>query len=120
MGGNTIQDTWFWRKEYPTGNLRSVDWIVNQQIIPFNKRDVVFQLNCAPNRDGLMDDNVVARLAEVGKAWTKPAPMDSIPTSWLNWPVPALPQAKSIVLKQTNENGIYKKGDKIKVTYYSK
>ena len=120
VGGNTIQDTWFWRKDYPTGNLKSVDWIVNQQIIPFNKRDVVFQLNCAPNRDGLMDDNVVSRLAEVGKAWTPPAKIDSIPKSWFNWSLPELPQAKSIVLKQTNEDGIYKKGDNIKITYYSK
>jgi len=88
VAGNTIQPTWFWRKEYPTGTLKSVDWIVNQQLIPSNKRGVVFQLNCAPNRDGLMDDNVVARLAEVGKAWTPPAPIDTIPKGWLNWPVP--------------------------------
>ena len=27
-----------------------------------------FLLNCAPNRDGLMDENVVRRLAGVGKA----------------------------------------------------
>jgi len=32
----------------------------------------------------------------------------------------SLPQAKSIVLKQTNENGIYKIGDKINLTYYLK
>jgi alpha-L-fucosidase len=88
VGGNTIQDTWFWRKEYPKEDLKSVDWIVNQQLIPFNKREIVFQLNCAPNRDGLLDDNVVRRLEEVGKAWISPAPLDTIPKSWLKWPVP--------------------------------
>jgi len=88
VGGNTIQNTWFWRKEYPKDVLKSADWIVNQQLIPFNKRDIVFQLNCAPNRDGLLDNNVVMRLAEVGKAWTPPPPIDRVPDSWKNWPLP--------------------------------
>ncbi len=33
------------------------------------KRNCNFLLNCAPNRDGLMDDNVLNRLAEVGKEY---------------------------------------------------
>jgi hypothetical protein len=89
VGGDTIQANWFWRTNYPTSSLRSVQWIVKKNLIPFNRRNVVFQLNCAPNRDGLMDDNVVARLAEVGKAWTPPAPLDHIPDSWKDWPVPS-------------------------------
>jgi hypothetical protein len=32
---------------------------------------------------------VVARLAEVGKAWTPPPPLERIPDSWANWPVPS-------------------------------
>ena len=88
VGGNTMQPTWFWRTTYPSAPLRNVDWIVNQNLIPDNKRNVVFQLNCAPNRDGLMDDNIVARLAEVGKAWVPPAPLGTVPDSWKNWPIP--------------------------------
>ncbi len=88
-GADTIQSTWFWRAAYPSAHLRSVDWIVNQNLIPANRRNVVFQLNCAPNRDGLMDRNVVARLAETGRAWTPPPPLESTPESWKNWPVPS-------------------------------
>ena len=89
VGGNTMQPTWFWRTTYPSDPLRSVDWIVNQNLIPDNKRNVVFQLNCAPNRDGLMDDNIVARMAEVGKIWTPPASLETIPDSWKDWPIPS-------------------------------
>ena len=89
VAGNTIQGTWFWRPQYATGTLKSVKWIVEDSLIPLNKRNVVLQLNCAPNRDGLMDDNVVARLAEVGKAWKAPPPLEQIPDSWKDWPVPS-------------------------------
>ena len=89
VGGNTIQEAWFWLPKYAHSPLRSVDWIVNQNLIPLNKRNMVFQLNCAPNRDGLMDDNVVQRLAEVGKAWSPPPPLTEIPESWKDWPLPA-------------------------------
>jgi alpha-L-fucosidase len=88
VGGDTIQANWFWRTNYPNDELRSVEWIVNKNLVPFNKRNVVFQLNCAPNRDGLMDANVVRRLAEVGKAWKRPEPLKEIPDSWKDWPVP--------------------------------
>jgi alpha-L-fucosidase len=90
VGGDTIQANWFWRTNYPGDPLRSVDWIVNKNLIPFNKRNVVFQLNCAPNRDGLMDSNVVSRLAEVGRVWTPPPPLQTIPASWKDWPVPGV------------------------------
>jgi hypothetical protein len=36
-----------------------------------------------------MDDNLVARMAEVGKAWVRPAPLEKVPESWKNWPVPS-------------------------------
>ena len=88
VGGDTIQSTWFWRTGYPSSPLRSVDWIVKEHLIPDNRRNMVFQLNCAPNRDGLFDDNVLARLAEVGKAWSPPPPLEVIPESWSHWPVP--------------------------------
>ena len=109
VGGNTIYPTWFWRTSYPASNLKSVDWVVNKNLIPDNERNIIFQLNCAPNRDGLMDSNVVARLAEIGKTWTAPAPITKIPNSWENWPVPS-----AIVL--FNGNNLAK--DKL-VTYSS-
>ncbi len=89
VGCDTMQANWFWRTNYPTSPIRSVQWIVQEKLIPLNQRNVVFQLNCSPNRDGLMDDNVVARLAEVGKAWAPPAPLERVPDSWKDWPVPS-------------------------------
>lgn len=90
VGGHTLQEHWFWRKEYPKQELRSVQWIVNEHLLPYSTRNVVFQLNCAPNPDGLMDENVVKRLAEVGKAWRLPAPLTTIPDSWKDWPTPSV------------------------------
>lgn len=87
-GGDTLQEAWFWRADYPTAPLRPVEWIVDEKLRPYNQRNLLFFLNCAPNRDGLMDANVIARLAEVGKAWTPPPPLQTIPDSWKNWPVP--------------------------------
>ena len=89
VGGNTIYPTWFWRTSYTASTLKSADWILNKNLIPDNQRNIVFQLNCAPNRDGLLDSNVVARLAEVGKVWKAPPPLTNIPDSWKNWPVPS-------------------------------
>lgn len=89
VAGDTLQAAWFWRATYPASELRSVDWVVNQKLIPLNKRNIVLHLNCAPNRDGLMDENVVSRLGEIGRAWNPPAPLETIPDSWKNWPVPA-------------------------------
>lgn len=88
-GGDTLQEAWFWRTDYPTSTLRSVEWIVDEKLRPYNSRNLLFFLNCAPNRDGLMDANVLACLAEVGKTWTPPPPLQTIPDSWRNWPVPA-------------------------------
>jgi len=89
VGGDTIQEMWFWQTSYPTSLLKPVRWIVDEHLVPFNARNVVFQLNCAPNRDGLMDDNVVSRLAEVGLMWSPPPPLEHIPDSWKDWPVPS-------------------------------
>lgn len=65
--GPTIQSAWFWKKKFPNEKLMTVDDIVNRHLKIMNKRNCNFLLNCAPNRDGLMDENVVRRLAEVGE-----------------------------------------------------
>ena len=46
----------------------SVDDILGKHLDILKDRRCNFLLNCAPNRDGLLDDNVVRRLAEVGRA----------------------------------------------------
>lgn len=67
--GPTIQSAWFWKLKFPSEDPMSVDNIVNKHLKVLDKRNCNFLLNCAPNRDGLMDENVVKRLAEVGKAY---------------------------------------------------
>lgn len=67
--GPCIQSQWFWKLKFPKEKLMSVDNIVNRHLAILKKRNCNFLLNCAPNRDGLMDDNVVKRLAEVGEAY---------------------------------------------------
>jgi len=67
--GPTIQSQWFWKLKFPKEKLMSVDDIVNRHLAILKKRKCNFLLNCAPNREGLMDDNVVKRLAEVGKVY---------------------------------------------------
>ena len=65
--GPTIQSAWFWKLSFPQESLMSVEDIVGKHLNVLKDRNCNFLLNCAPNRDGLMDENVVRRLAEVGK-----------------------------------------------------
>lgn len=64
----TLQSAWFWKTYCPQEELMSVDDIVNRHIRVLDTRNCNFLLNCAPNREGRMDDNVLKRLKEVGKA----------------------------------------------------
>ncbi|MDR0844524.1 MAG: alpha-L-fucosidase [Tannerella sp.] len=64
--GPTIQSKWFWKESFPTEELMSADEIVNGHINVLKERNCNLLLNCAPNKDGLLDENVVQRLAEVG------------------------------------------------------
>jgi alpha-L-fucosidase len=63
-GGND----WFWAPSI--GNLMSVSSIVDGHLKLLEPRFTNFLLNCPPNRGGLLDDTIVARLAEVGNAWS--------------------------------------------------
>ncbi|HXU80223.1 MAG TPA: alpha-L-fucosidase, partial [Polyangia bacterium] len=63
-GGNN----WFWAPNI--GGLMSVTAIVDQHLRKLEPVWTNFLLNCPPNRDGLIDPAMVARLAEVGRAWS--------------------------------------------------
>jgi alpha-L-fucosidase len=70
---------WFWAPLTATQAPLSVDAIVRQHLALLEPRWTNFLLNCPPNRDGLLDDNVVARLAEVGAAWSPDATRPPLP-----------------------------------------
>lgn len=64
-----LQDNWFWKEHFPTGRIKLPEEMVNNNIISFNKVSCNFILNVAPNRDGLMDDNALKALKEIGRLW---------------------------------------------------
>ena len=74
-----IQKNWFWKSSFPTASLKDPVKMVNENIIPMNKVYCNFILNVAPNRDGLMDDNALAVLKEIGKLWKNEGPVDRLP-----------------------------------------
>jgi alpha-L-fucosidase len=69
--GPTIQSKWFWKESFPNEELMSADEIVNGHIKVLKERNCNLLLNVAPNKDGLLDENVVKRLAEVGQLYEK-------------------------------------------------
>lgn len=64
-----LQDTWFWKSYFPNKDTKSPAAMVNDNLIPMNKVGCTFILNAAPNRDGLIDDNALAALKQIGKIW---------------------------------------------------
>jgi alpha-L-fucosidase len=64
-----INSSWFWKEDFPATPVRDPRKIVNENIIPLNNAWCNFILNVAPNREGLIDDNAVAALKEIGKLW---------------------------------------------------
>ncbi len=69
MACDHLQPTWFWKSHFPSMTLPDAESIVKNNIEPKNAVGCTFILNAAPNRDGLLDDNAVERLAEIGKVW---------------------------------------------------
>lgn len=63
-----IQKNWFWKTTFPTAPLKNVDVLVNENIVPMGKAYCNFILNVAPNRDGLMDENALKALKQIGKS----------------------------------------------------
>jgi alpha-L-fucosidase len=64
-----INTSWFWKTDFPTVPVRNPQEIVDKLIKPLNAASCNFILNVAPNRDGLIDENAIAALKEVGKLW---------------------------------------------------
>jgi alpha-L-fucosidase len=60
---------WFWAPNSATQDPMSLDRIVRGHLQPLESRTTTFILNCPPNREGLLGENIVQRLAEVGRAW---------------------------------------------------
>jgi alpha-L-fucosidase len=69
-----MQKTWFWKDYMPNEPTKTAEVLVNDNLIPMNKVCCTFILNVAPNTDGLIDDNALKTLKEIGKLWKNDAP----------------------------------------------
>ncbi|MGW0826944.1 RICIN domain-containing protein [Streptomyces sp. NPDC002845] len=69
LQGQTISNGWFWHPSTPTAQPMSRASILSH-LADLEPKYTSFILNCPPNRDGVLDTNIVNRLAEVGTAWS--------------------------------------------------
>ncbi|WP_327313130.1 RICIN domain-containing protein [Streptomyces sp. NBC_01235] len=90
MQGQTISNGWFWHPSTPTESLMSKDAILSH-LADLEPKYTSFILNCPPNRNGLLDTNVVNRLAEVGAAWSPNTSRPPLPTQLLRAEHPVTP-----------------------------
>lgn len=76
-----INKQWFWKKDFPTSTVKDAGFIINDNIIPLNKAFCNFILNVAPNQQGLIDDNALQLLKEIGSLWKNEGPVARLPMS---------------------------------------
>jgi len=69
QAGIPINSTWFWKTNSPTEQLKNVDSIVINNLLPLNEAHCNFILSIEPNRFGLIDDNAVQALKLIGQKW---------------------------------------------------
>ncbi|MBS1606427.1 MAG: alpha-L-fucosidase [Bacteroidetes bacterium] len=74
-----LNDNWFWKTSFPATPVKDPAMLIREDIVPFNDAYCNFILNVAPNRDGLIDDNALAALKEIGKNWKNSGPTSPIP-----------------------------------------
>ncbi|MEU6183129.1 RICIN domain-containing protein [Streptomyces coeruleorubidus] len=90
MQGQTISNGWFWHPSTPTEGLMSRAAILSH-LADLEPKYTSFILNCPPNRNGLLDTNVVNRLAEVGAAWSPNTSRPPLPAQLLRAEHPVTP-----------------------------
>jgi len=74
-----INDSWFWKTDFPGKPVKDPARLVNDNIRVLNKASCNFILNVAPNRNGRIDDNAMTALAEIGKIWKNEGPLPRLP-----------------------------------------
>jgi alpha-L-fucosidase len=70
----TITDGWFWKQDDLHGKLKPAETVVNEWLVPLNRRHCNLILNAPPTREGRLAPNVVERLAEIGELWKREEP----------------------------------------------
>ncbi|ONI91057.1 alpha-L-fucosidase [Saccharothrix sp. ALI-22-I] len=106
MQGQTISNGWFWHPSTPTEGLMSRDAILSH-LADLEPKYTSFILNCPPNRNGLLDTNVVNRLAEVGAAWSPNTSRPPLPTQPLRAEHPVTPVNAYATAFRTGEGPLH-------------
>ncbi|NUT93063.1 MAG: alpha-L-fucosidase [Saccharothrix sp.] len=106
MQGQTISKGWFWHPSTPTEGLMSRDAIL-AHLADLEPKYTSFILNCPPNRNGLLDTNVVNRLAEVGAAWNPDTSRPPLPTQPLRAEHPVTPVNAYATAFRTGEGPLH-------------
>lgn len=76
--GPTLQRAWFWEPEFANDELKSTESII-QELEFANSHCCNYLLNAAPNKEGLMDNNIIERLKEVGSKVQLPTNIEKLP-----------------------------------------
>ena len=74
----TLTNGWFWKQGDENRPLKSAEQVVDAWLRPQNERHCVQICNAAPNREGRLAPNVVARLKEIGERWRHEGPMSKL------------------------------------------
>ncbi|NNN30775.1 alpha-L-fucosidase [Streptomyces sp. S3(2020)] len=90
LQGQTISNGWFWHPSTPTTDPLSKASILSH-LADLEPKYTSFILNCPPNRNGVLDTNIVTRLAEVGAAWSPNTSRAPLPTQMLRAEHPVTP-----------------------------
>ncbi|MFJ4821488.1 RICIN domain-containing protein [Streptomyces sp. NPDC088801] len=106
MQGQTISNGWFWHPSTPTEGLMSKAAILSH-LADLEPKYTSFILNCPPNRNGLLDTNVVNRLAEVGAAWSPDTSRPPLPTQPLRAEHPVTPVNAYATAFRTGEGPLH-------------
>jgi alpha-L-fucosidase len=88
--GNPIMPKWFWHPGYEAMDPMSTATILGR-LKDAEAHWCNFLLDCPPNRDGVLDTNVVSRLTDAGKQWTPNAGRPPLPTQPIQLEHPVTP-----------------------------
>ena len=79
QAGIPININWFWKETSAAETVKKAKYIVEENLIPLNNAHCNFILNVAPNKFGLIDENALTELKEVGKIWKHGGPVAKLP-----------------------------------------
>jgi alpha-L-fucosidase len=74
----TLTPQWFWKQRDVNSDLKPTATVVDEWLVPLNRRDCNLILNAPPTREGRLAPNVISRLVEIGRAWNHPGTVGKI------------------------------------------